>query len=164
MFMLCSAKLSYILGSATFLKTKSKDEFWHMYTPGHSSPDKVSHPEKVPCLLSQAAPPQRQPLCWFLTPQITCVHTSILHANRIVNCEIFLVWLLLFRNRSVRITLEAGRPDSFLPLIMNSIPLYEYISQSLFIPLLVGFTCDRVSGCHKGEFTVTLLSESSVDT
>lgn len=58
MFMLCSAKLSYILGSATFLKTKSKDELWHMYTPGHSSPNKVSYPEKVLCLLSQATHPR----------------------------------------------------------------------------------------------------------
>lgn len=58
---------------------------------------------------------------------------------------------------------EAGHPDSLLPLIMNSVPLYEYISRCLFIPLLVGFTCDRVSGCHEGEFAVTLLSESSVD-
>lgn len=81
-----------------------------------------------------------------------------------MDSEIFLVWLLLFRNRLVRITLEAGRPASLLPLIMNSVPLYEYISQSLFIPLLVGFTCDRASGCHEGEVTETLLSESSVDT
>lgn len=81
-----------------------------------------------------------------------------------MNHEIFLVWLLLFRNRLVRITLEARRTDSLLPLIMNSVPLYEYISQSLFIPLVVEFICDRVSGCHESEFTVTLLSKSSVDT
>ena len=57
---------------------------------------------------------------------------------------------------------EAGRPESLPPLVMDSVPLYEYISQSLFITL-VGCTCDRVSGCREGEFAVTLLSESSVD-